>query len=212
MDRQSPPDRSVILQPVPIVPRGSTCRFRGSSRRGSNLCRFLNPGILSAVLWLVSSPVAHAFCGFYVGRADASLFNDASQVVLVRDGDRTVISMLNDYQGDLKEFALIVPVPVVLEKGQFHVGAVALIKHLDAYSAPRLVEYFDDNPCAREMAEKSMAFGEVAGRMAVAPGAEDASRSLGVSVEAQYTVGEYDIVILSARESDGLETWLRVNG
>jgi len=33
--------------------------------------------------------------------------------------------------------------------------------------------------------------------------------SLGVTIEARYTVGEYDILILSARESAGLETWLR---
>jgi len=32
-----------------------------------------------------------------VGKADADLFNDASKVVMVRDGDRTVINMLNDY-------------------------------------------------------------------------------------------------------------------
>jgi hypothetical protein len=37
-------------------------------------------------------------------------------------------------------------------------------------------------------------------------------KALGVTVEAEYTVGEYDIVILSAKESDGLETWLTQNG
>jgi hypothetical protein len=34
---------------------------------------------------------------------------------------------------------------------------------------------------------------------------------LGVTVEAEYTVGEYDIVVLSAKESEGLETWLKQN-
>jgi hypothetical protein len=38
------------------------------------------------------------------------------------------------------------------------------------------------------------------------------TKSQGVTIEAQYTVGEYDILILSARESSGLETWLRQNG
>src|SRR4029450_9725713 len=38
------------------------------------------------------------------------------------------------------------------------------------------------------------------------------AKSLGVTVEAQYTVGEYDILILSAQESSGLETWLGENG
>ena len=34
----------------------------------------------------------------------------------------------------------------------------------------------------------------------------------GVTIEARYTVGEYDILILSAKESNGLETWLTENG
>ena len=33
-----------------------------------------------------------------------------------------------------------------------------------------------------------------------------------MTIEAQYTVGEYDILILSAQQSAGLETWLRENG
>ncbi|MDB5868023.1 MAG: hypothetical protein JWP96_355, partial [Polaromonas sp.] len=51
------------------------------------------------------------------GKADANLFNEASQVVMVRDGKRTVISMLNDYKGPLNEFALVVPTPTTLQKG-----------------------------------------------------------------------------------------------
>ena len=35
---------------------------------------------------------------------------------------------------------------------------------------------------------------------------------LGVTIEAEYTVGEYDILILSAEESDGLQTWLNQEG
>jgi hypothetical protein len=38
------------------------------------------------------------------------------------------------------------------------------------------------------------------------------AKGLGVTIEAQYTVGEYDIMILSAQQSSGLETWLRENG
>jgi hypothetical protein len=38
------------------------------------------------------------------------------------------------------------------------------------------------------------------------------SRNFGVTVEARYTVGEYDILILSAKESGGLATWLTRNG
>src|SRR4030095_5365111 len=97
-------------------------------------------------LFLCTTP-AQAFCGFYVGKADASLFNDASQVIMVRRDNRTVISMANDYRGPLSEFALVVPVPVVLDRSQIHIGDRKLFERLDAYSAPRLAEYFDPDPC-----------------------------------------------------------------
>src|SRR5437660_4760512 len=101
--------------------------------------------VVSMLGW--SAPTALGFCGFYVAKADTRLFNKASQVVLVRDGDRTVMTMANDFKGDLKEFAVVIPVPTFLQREQIHVGDKALIDHLDAYSAPRLVEYFDGDPC-----------------------------------------------------------------
>jgi hypothetical protein len=172
---------------------------------------------LSAVavylLALCTAGKARAFCGFYVGRADTQLYNHASQVVMVRDGERTVLSLMNDYQGEPSEFALVIPVPVVLQRGQIHIGNRELFQRLDAYSAPRLVEYYDPSPCPLPMQ------GMAAGRLQMAPSAagnaqlaQEAARALGVTVEAQYSVGEYDIVILSATQSDGLQTWLEQNG
>lgn len=158
------------------------------------------------------TPTAWAFCGFYVAKADTQLFNRASKVVLVRDDDRTVITMANDYQGDPKEFAIVVPVPTFLEREQIHVGDRAVIEHLDAYSAPRLVEYFDPDPC-RPVYPRSMKLGVQESAMADGEARRGRSaESLGVTIEAEYTVGEYDILILSAEESRGLETWLRQEG
>lgn len=130
---------------------------------------------------------------------------------MVRDGTRTVLTMSNDFKGDPKEFAIVVPVPTFLEKGQIHVGDQAVIDHLDAYSAPRLVEYFDQDPCLRVEYKMDRAM-QMGSAMPMAAKEADRARALGVSVEAKYTVGEYDIVILSAKESGGLETWLRENG
>ncbi|HTO89182.1 MAG TPA: DUF2330 domain-containing protein [Thermoanaerobaculia bacterium] len=166
--------------------------------------------LASGLLLLGVSRPALPFCGFYVARGDAKLFNRASQVVLVRDRDRTVLTMSNDFQGDPTEFAIVVPVPTALAREQIHVGEKSLLDHLDAYSAPRLVEYFDPDPCRMVAAE---AQGKDALSM-VRPASAAARRekSLGVTVEARYTVGEYDILILSAKESEGLEIWLRENG
>src|SRR5712671_3215816 len=83
---------------------------------------------------------ANAFCGFFVGKADSTLFNEASKVIMVRSEDKTVISMQNDFRGDLKEFAIVVPVPQVLQRGQINVGDPKIFDRIDAYSAPRLAE------------------------------------------------------------------------
>lgn len=168
--------------------------------------RFL---LLSAAL-LAAPLSAQAFCGFFVAKADTKLFNKASQVALVRNEDKTVLTMANDFKGDPKEFAIVIPVPTFITKEQIHVADKAVLDHLDAYTAPRLVEYFDENPCEmRKMREMMPMMAPLA-----MDGAGSAARakSLGVKIEAQYTVGEYDILILSAKESGGLETWLKGSG
>jgi hypothetical protein len=159
----------------------------------------------------LGAPSAHSFCGFYVARGDAKLFNKASKVVLVRDDDRTVLTMSADFKGDPKEFALVVPVPTVLERGQIHVGDQNAVDHIDAYTAPRLVEYFDSDPCMR-VEEKASALGMLRANAPSAAKDEARAQSLGVRIEARYSVGEYDILILSAKESAGLQTWLAENG
>jgi len=153
---------------------------------------------------------AHAFCGFYVAKADSKLFNRASQVVLARDGNRTVLTMANDYHGEPKDFAVVIPVPTVIRKEAVKVADKAAIDHLDAYSAPRLVEYFDDDPCDRM--EEKMVVAAVDASEAKREKHADGAKALGVKIEEKFSVGEYDILVLSAKESDGLETWLTENG
>lgn len=164
-----------------------------------------------ACLPLALSPSASAFCGFYVAKAETDLFNDASKVAIARDGDRTVVTMASDYRGDASEFAMVIPVVDVPERGQINVANPALMDHLDAYTAPRLVEYFDENPCERRRYERARA---IASQRSVPPPAPSIveAEDLGVTIEAEYEVGEYDILILSAEESDGLITWLNQEG
>ena len=168
-------------------------------------------GLLPALILGLSanSQPADAFCGFYVAKADSKIFNKASQVVLVRQDDKTVITMVNDFKGDPKEFAVVVPVPKVIERGQINVGDKKIVDHLDAYTSPRLVEYFDDGPCRvralQELARRNLP-------MSAAKARDARADALGVTVQATYTVGEYDIVILSAKEGQGLQTYLKENG
>src|SRR5688572_13102479 len=140
---------------------------------------------------------ASAFCGFYVAGADAKLFADASQVVLMREGTRTVLSMQNDYKGPPEKFALIIPVPVVLQKEQVKTLPREVFEKIDKLGAPRLVEYWERDPCAvDEFSGRGAGLGGLGGGTKGAGAGEGAGADLGVKVEAKFTVGEYEIVIL----------------
>jgi hypothetical protein len=160
--------------------------------------------LLALIVTLITGS-ALAFCGFYVSSGDAKLFNQASQVIIARDSstNTTTITMVSDYQGNVSNFALVVPVPSVLQKDQVRTIDPKIVQSLDAYSAPRLVEYFDEDPC------------EGAGSDSIgvaATGSAEFSDQSSIKIEAQYSVGEYEIVVLSATESGALETWLLQNG
>ncbi|QSJ17360.1 DUF2330 domain-containing protein [Nostoc sp. UHCC 0702] len=177
-----------------------------------NRLKLIIPLLVALVAVLCFAPTAWAFCGFYVAKADAKLYNKASQVVIARDSDRTVLTMANDFQGEVKDFAMVVPVPTVLQKQQVRIAQPKIIERLDAFSAPRLVEYFDSDPCAdNDWLNRPVPAPSREALNSTAPSARG-DASLGVTVEARFNVGEYDIVILSAKESGGLETWLNRNG
>lgn len=177
----------------------------------------MNRPLLAVLALAASIPAAEAFCGFYVAQADASLFNNSSQVVLARDGNHTSMTMANDYQGALSEFAMVIPVPVAVKREDVVVSDKALVDVVDRYSGPRLTEYYDADPCPDPRAfaagsgmSRPAASAPVMEREDDATGRKE--KSLGVTILDSYQVGEYDILILSAKESEGLQTWLNQEG
>jgi hypothetical protein len=207
-------------------------------------------GLLTIGLCLAIVPPASAFCGFFVARSAAKLDNSASRVVIVREGNRSVFTMANNFQGDVQDFARIVPIPVLPKREQIRIGDNQVIDQLDAFTAPRLAKYVDDF--------NGMLLGEVSAAIALivwlviiglaltlmrkitwpeklviafiililvaiaAPSflnqankAKSSDRlsvaSESVKVVDQFTVGEYDVSLLDAAESDGLSNWLKTN-
>jgi MYXO-CTERM domain-containing protein len=99
-------------------------------------------------------------------------------------------------------------VPAVLHDGDVKILDPEVFQVVDRMGSPRLVEYWEQDPCQTDDDEDesggtgtAMALEE--GKM----GKKDAET--GVTVEAQFTVGEYEVVILSATDSTGLDTWLQ---
>lgn len=174
---------------------------------------FMKPLSLLLAALLFTQNFSYAFCGFYVAKADATLFNNKSEVILVRDGLHTVITMSNDFKGDVQDFAMVVPVPVVLKESQIKVVDRSIFEVLDSYSSPRLAEYYDSNPCMQYELDEVKMVSIAENTSNFAPTTTMAKyKDYGVTIEAQYSIGEYDILLLSATQSTGLKTWLIENG
>ena len=166
--------------------------------------------VLTAIL--IISPLtlgatpAHAFCGFYVAGGESSLFNDATQVVLMRWGQRTVLSMQNNYQGPPENFAMVVPVPVVLQQENVKTLSPEIFAKVDNLSAPRLVEYWEHDPCITDYYDGSL---DMATSTAPDSAAEDGGG--GVVVDGIVDVGTvsdlffYDLEVAVQRRAEQLE-------
>ena len=164
---------------------------------------------VTAMTVAATAAPAAAFCGFYIDTGGAKLTNDATQVVLMRKGTRTVLSMQNNYKGPAEEFAMVVPVPTVLQEGDVKTLPRDVFARVEAMGAPRLVEYWEQDPCA-PLYERERRWASRAGAIeSLADKSVDDAKDLGVTIEAKFVVGEYQILILSAKDSTGLDTWLR---
>lgn len=143
---------------------------------------------------------AHAFCGTFVATDDAPT-NAGSQVAIVKQAGITTLTMANDVNGSVADFALVIPVPEVIQESALHVVDPAIFAHIDGYSAARLVAYecedfwYDESDTADSSNDTDVDYDDT-----------------GVVVEGQYVVGEYDIVVLSASESTSLVAWLQGHG
>lgn len=180
----------------------------------SSALHHLGIGLITAGVLGASTPAA-AFCGFFVSGADAKLYNNASQVVMMRRGNRTALTMSNNYNGPPQDFAMVVPVPVVLHKDEVKTLRPEVFRGVDALSAPRLVEYWEKDPCEIPRGPSDGMDAAFETKLSLAKRRESAQKEapedLGVTVEDRFQEGEYQIVILSAKDSGGLETWLRLN-
>jgi hypothetical protein len=156
---------------------------------------------------LTFAQTAAAFCGFYVATTDSPLINKASRVVLAHDGDTTLVTMASDVVGDPKQFGLVIPVPTVIKREQVKIVQAEIVQHLADYTKPRLVQYYDTDPCHPPPPYPLPAAAMPPSTSVMKLG----SRST-VVIEQQYSVEEYDIVVLTATKPGDLVAYLNQNG
>jgi hypothetical protein len=140
--------------------------------------------------------------------------NSATKVVLMRKGDKTTMIMSNDFDGDVQEFGLVIPVPSLVHKRDVRLVDPSLFARLEKATAPRIVKLEEQDPCGFLGSMGMMGRGSGASLQSTGDGAGDDAnaKSLGVVAKAKFAVGEYDVTVLSAEQSTGLLTWLDQNG
>ena len=158
------------------------------------------------------SQTASAFCGFYVATGNSPLINKASQVVLAHEGNTTRVTMASDVMGDPKQFGLVIPVPTVIKREQVKILKPETVAHLAEYTKPRLVEYHDEDPCPPERGPMATMAPSMMAAPATAIRRKYVQRESTVRIEAQYSVDEYDIIVLTATRPDDLVSYLNQNG
>lgn len=143
------------------------------------------------------------------GISEDPSYNPASAVVIVRDGRRVVLTIEAAYEGPPTELSLVVPVPSAIGRESVRTVSGTVFRRLDQRTAPRVRHVFPD--CFARMGAAAAMSAEGASDSArgrSAPTPED----LGVEIEDEWPLDEYDVTLLSAEQSTGLLTFLRERG
>lgn len=141
---------------------------------------------------------------------------DVAKTAIVRQGNKTSFTVSINPEGSPQSFALVMPVPGDLLADELGIvdsevfgrldGQTGLLTMADAGCWPPYDGY--ESPCWDEE------YADAAG----GTGGSDGSDGSGggaygdVEIEGEYTVGSYDITVLSASESADLFRWLNDNG
>ena len=101
------------------------------------------------ILWLLLCLAAHAVPGLMLGHGPIQPLSPAVQVLLVRDGARTVVAIQPSYIGPGQDFVWMLPVPAGVRRDQIVANGylAELFRHLDHVTAPRLVGLEQRDPC-----------------------------------------------------------------
>ncbi len=142
--------------------------------------------------------------------ADPS-YTPAAAVFVTRQGTRTVLTMENAYTGPADEISMLIPVPTSIERDAVRTIEGSVFRNLDRRTSPRVRHVWPGCRRRRRPAMRAMT-ADGMGSGAAAPEPQMRIEELGIDIEDEWEVDEYDITLLGADESTGLLTFLRTRG
>ena len=164
--------------------------------------------LLSACLLLLAAPPARAFPGFLASKTKTEIKVNSTQVVLMKKGNVTAVTVMSDYEGPLEPFAMVLVVPADVTADHVTTLKREYVDRLDGISAPRFHEYWEQDPCdpgpteqewQRNMkADSSSAF---LGGGDMPQSTQKVAKELSLDVQAKQKEGEYSFTLLAKDES-----------
>jgi hypothetical protein len=154
---------------------------------------------MSPTIFLLSAAfgTAHA-CPTVATGTNQELTYDVARTAIVRQNGRITFTVSINPEGAAQDFALVLPVPALLQEDDIAVLDGEVFARLEGYTS---LLTMSDAGCV----PSDSATGGAGGGL-------ESGEGDGVVVEAEYLVGDYQIAILSATESAGLFNWLDDNG
>jgi hypothetical protein len=173
--------------------------------------------LLGLCLSLSAAAPAHAFPGFLASKKSTDIKIHSTQMVIMKKGNTTAVSVMPDYEGPLEPFAMVLVVPSDVTADRVTTLKREYVDRVDALSAPRFHEYWEQDPCdpgpveqewERNMkADSASAF---LGGGDMPQGGQKVAKELSLDVEAKKKEGEYAFSLLGKDEQ--VSAWLKTKG
>jgi MYXO-CTERM domain-containing protein len=139
-----PADDFVLPEPAPGTGPAPT-----PARRWSAWAAALALGAIC-----LHSEQAGALPGVIAGKGDVARVSNTTQVVLMKKGEQTAVTIWTDYEGPLDRFALVLPLPADVAVEEVKSIKRDAVDHLDEITAPRFHEFWEMDACEPGEAEQ----------------------------------------------------------
>lgn len=103
--------------------------------------------LLSFVIVVAAAMPAAAFPGFYMGKGTQKRQLSEAQIVVMRKGEMTAVTVMADYDGPLEPFAIVLAVPPDVTLERVKTLKREFVDRVDALTAPRYHEFWEQDPC-----------------------------------------------------------------
>jgi hypothetical protein len=173
--------------------------------------------LLGLCVTLSAAAPAQAFPGFLASKKSTDVKVHSTQMVIMKKGNTTAVSVMPDYEGSLEPFAMVLVVPGDVTADRVTTLKREYVDRVDSISAPRFHEYWEQDPCdpgpveqewERNMkADSGSAF---LGGGEMPQGTQKVAKELSLDVEAKKKEGEYSFSLLGKDEQ--VSAWLKNKG